>query len=635
VVAFVQDRDGGIRPGRDTVTTEILRRRAEIERDIEGRTICDHLRETAESSGGAPALSDRAGDGTGWQTLTWGQTRQRVLELAAGFAALGLAKGERVALMLPNRSEHILADLATVHAGGTPVTFYATLAADQIAYVAGDCDARIAVLDGAAELARWQQVLDRLPGVKKIIVRDPAACPAGDQYLTWDAFAALGRERFAADPGAVSARIAAVGPEDPVTLLYTSGTTGNPKGVLLTHHNVLYEVVVTVANGSVAAGGRSVSYLPLAHIAERMLTIYLPVATAGHVHFCPVATELIGVVGAAKPTGFFGVPRVWEKVRAGIQALLTMEQDESKREAVARALDTGRRYVESRQLGRSVPPGLDEEFARADQAVLAPIRSLLGLGETEAVASAAAPLPPDVSAFFAGLGMAILDVYGMTETTGAFTANTPAEYKLGTVGRVFAGMEVRIAEDGEILARGPLTTPGYLNLPEQTAALIDADGWLHTGDIGRLDDDGFLSVVDRKKELIITAGGENISPAAIENLLVAHPLIGQALAFGDMRPYVVALLTLDGEVAPAWAKAHGVEAASLAELAAHPVVLAAVGEAVSAANERLARVQQVKRWRLLPVEWTADTEELTPTLKLKRRIVHAKYADDIDGLYTG
>ena len=617
------------------MTTEILQRRAEIERDIEGRTICDHLRETAENSGGAPALSDQAGDGTGWQTLTWGQTRQQVLELAAGFAALGLAKGERVALMLPNRSEHILADLATVHAGGTPVTFYATLAADQIAYVAGDCDARIAVLDGAAELVRWQQILDRLPGVKKIIVRDPAACPAGDQYLTWDAFAALGQERFAADPGAVTARIAAVGPEDPVTLLYTSGTTGNPKGVLLTHHNVLYEVAAAASTGSVATEVRWVSYLPLAHIAERMFSIYLPVATAGHVHFCPQPTELVRLLGVVRPTSFFGVPRVWEKVRAGIQALLTMEQDEGKREAVARAMDTGRRYVQSRQFGHSAPPGLEEEFARADQAVLGPIRSLLGLGEAQVVSSAAAPLPPDVGDFFAGLGMTILDIYGMTETTGAFTSNTPGVFKLGTVGRVFPGMEVRIAGDGEICVRGPITTPGYLNLPEQTAALIDADGWLHTGDIGRLDDDGFLSVVDRKKELIITAGGENVSPAAIENLLVAHPLIGQALAFGDMRPYVVALLTLDGEVAPAWAKAHGVEAASLPELAAHPVVLAAVGEAVSAANERLARVQQVKRWRLLPVEWTADTEELTPTLKLKRRIVHAKYADDIDGLYAG
>jgi long-chain acyl-CoA synthetase len=617
------------------VTTEILQRRAEIERDIEGRTICDHLRETAENSGDAPALSDQAGDGTGWQTLTWGQTRQQVLELAAGFAALGLAPGERVALMLPNRSEHILADLATVHAGGTPVTFYATLAAEQIAYIAGDCDTRIAVLDGATELARWQQILDGLPGVKKIIVRDPAACPAGDQYLTWDAFAALGKERFAADPGAVTARIAAIGPEDPVTLLYTSGTTGNPKGVPLTHHNVLYEVAAAVSTGSVASGVRWVSYLPLAHIAERMFSIYLPVATAGHVHFCPQPTELVRLLGVVKPTSFFGVPRVWEKVRAGIQALLTMEQDQTKREAVARAMDTGRRYVQSRQFGHSAPPGLDEEFARADQAVLGPIRSLLGLGEAEVVSSAAAPLPPDVGDFFAGLGMTILDIYGMTETTGAFTSNTPDAFKLGTVGRVFPGMEVQIAEDGEICVRGPITTSGYLNLPEQTVALIDADGWLHTGDIGRLDDDGFLSVVDRKKELIITAGGENVSPAAIENLLVAHPLIGQALAFGDRRPYVVALLTLDGEVAPAWAKAHGVEATSLPELAASPVVLAAVGEAVSAANERLARVQQVKRWRLLPVEWTAETEELTPTLKLRRRIVHAKYADVLDTLYDG
>jgi long-chain acyl-CoA synthetase len=623
--------------GRTTVTTEILQRRAEIEREIAGRTVCDLLRAAAESSGDAPALSNQApGAGGGWQTLTWGQTRQQVLELAAGFAALGLAKGERVALMLPNCAEHVLADLGALHAGGTPVTFYATLAAEQIAYVAVDCDVRIAVLDGAGELARWQQVLDRLPGLEKIIVRDPAACPAGDQYLTWTDLTALGQERFAAEPGSVTARIAAIRPEDPVTLLYTSGTTGNPKGVLLTHHNVLYEVVVTIANGSVATmGGRSVSYLPLAHIAERMITIYLPLATAGHVHFCPVATELIGVVGAVKPTGFFGVPRVWEKVRAGIQGLLTMEQDESKREAVARAMDTGRRYVESRQLGHSAPPGLDEEFARADQAVLAPIRSLLGLGEAESVASAAAPLPPDVSEFFAGLGMPILDVYGMTETTGAFTANTPDAYRLGTVGRVFRGMEVRIAGDGEILVRGPLTTPGYLNLPDQTAALIDAEGWLHTGDIGRLDEDGFLSVVDRKKELIITSGGENVSPAAIENLLVAHPVIGQALAFGDRRPYVVALLTLDGEVAPAWARAHGIGAGSLAELATDPAVLAEVGAAVGAANERLARVQQVKRWRLLPVEWTADTEELTPTLKLKRRVVHAKYADDIDGLYTG
>ena len=613
------------------MTAEILQRRAEIERQISGSTVCDLLERIAGDEGEAPAFSDEAGDG--WQTLTWAQAHQRVRQLAAGFAALGLAPGERVALMLPNRSEHVLADLAAVFAGGLGVTFYATLAPEQIAFVAADCDAKIAVLDGAGELARWQPVLDQLPALEKIIVLDPAACPAGEPYLTWDAFAALGEQQQAADPELISARAAAIMPDDPAALLYTSGTTGNPKGVLLTHRNIAYELAAADSLGLITHGVRWVSYLPLAHIAERMFSIYLPIFTAGHVHFCPDTTQLVRVVGKVRPTAFFGVPRVWEKVRAGIESLFALEQDEGKRAAVAQAMETGRRYVESCQYGRVTPSELAAEFEAADAAVLAPIRGLLGLDQAEIVSSAAAPLPPDVAAFFSGLGMKILDIYGMTETTGAFTTNTPDAFKLGTVGQVHPGIEVRIAEDGEICMRGPLCTPGYLNRPDLTADLIDADSWLHTGDIGSMDADGFLSVVDRKKELIITAGGENIAPAGIENLLVAHPLIGQALAFGDRRKYVVALLTLDGEVAPAWAKARGIEAGSLAALAADPVVHAEISGAVAAVNERLARVQQVKRWRLLPVEWTAETEELTPTLKLRRRIVHAKYSDVLDTLY--
>jgi long-chain acyl-CoA synthetase len=615
------------------MTAQILQQRAGIERAVGSRTLCDLFGRTAAEAGDAPAFSNEAGDS--WQTLTWAQAHRQVRELAAGFAALGLAPGERVALMMPNRTEHVLADLAAVHAGGLGVTIYATLAPEQIAFVAGDCDARIAVLDGAGELARWQPVLPRLPGLKTIIVRDAAACPAGEPYLTWDAFAALGKERYAADPDLVGDRVAAIGIDDPVALLYTSGTTGNPKGVLLTHHNVGYELACAQDMGLIPDRARWVSYLPLAHIAERMFSIYLPIHTGTHVHFCPDPTQLVRVVGKVRPNGFFGVPRVWEKIRAGIESLFTLEQDPAKRAAVAKAMDTGRRYVQACQYGHTMPPGLEDEFAAADAAVLAPIRGLLGLGDAEVVSSAAAPLPPEVAAFFSGLGMKILDIYGMTETTGAFTTNTPGAFKLGTVGRPYPGMEVRIAADGEILVRGPLTTPGYLNRPDLTADLIDAEGWLHTGDIGRLDEDGFLSVVDRKKELIITAGGENIAPAAIESLLVAHPLIGQALAYGDRRKYVVALLTLDGEVAPAWARARGIESGSLAGLAADPLVLAEVGAAVSAANERLARVQQVKQWRLLPVEWTAETEELTPTLKLRRRIVHAKYADVLDTLYDG
>ncbi len=613
---------------------QILDQRAEIERLAGGRTFCDLLTETADQYGDFPAYSDT--DGGPWHTITWAETRELALQAAAGFIALGLQQGERVAMMLPNRTEHVLSDFGTMHAGGVPVTFYATLAPEQIAYMAGNCDARIAVVDGAGELERWRSVLGELPGLTKIIVRDAAACPAEPLFLSWDALLALGARRQAEHPGEVAERVASIKPADPVTLLYTSGTTGHPKGVIITHDSALYEVLAAEVNGIGIKNVRWVSYLPLAHIAERMFTVYLAVANVGHVHFCHDASaQLVGTVGAVKPTAFFGVPRVWEKFQAGISALLAADPDEAKRATVAAAMKTGLAYVRSCQYGQQTPPELAAEFAAAEASVLRPIRELLGMGEVGIAISAAAPLPPDVGDFFACLGMPMLDVYGMTETTGAFTNNTPDAFKLGTVGRTAPGIEVKTADDGEILCRGPLNTPGYLNLPEQTAELIDADGWLHTGDIGSIDEDGFVRVVDRKKELIITAGGENVSPAAVENLLVAHPLIGQALAYGDRRPYLVAILTLDGGVAPAWAKARGIEAGSLAELAANPAVLEAVGQAVAEANSRLARVQQVKYWELLPVEWTAESEELTPTLKLKRRVVHAKYADIIDRLYAG
>ncbi|TMR33116.1 AMP-dependent synthetase/ligase [Actinomadura geliboluensis] len=608
-------------------------REAESDQAVAGQTVCTNLAATVERHGGRPAYADRI-DGE-WRTLTWADTRTRALEAAAGFAALGLEPGDVVALMMPNRSEHVLADLGAVHAGGVPTTVYATLAPDQIAFVAGDCAAKYAVLDGRAQLDRWQPVLDRLPDLRKVIVVDAAACPDGDRYLSWEAFTALGRERLAADPAGIERRWRAVKPEDTVTLLYTSGTTGDPKGVLITHSMVLHEAEMVERSSVLPEHPAGVSYLPFAHIADRVLSYYLPIRLASHVHFCPDPAQLTSVLAEVRPHSFFGVPRVWEKIMAGIQAVLSAEQDEAKKQAVAAALEAGRAYVTAQEFGNTLTPEITAAFERADRAVLTPMRALLGLDRVRQASSAAAPLPVEVARFFSGLGLKIFDAYGMTETTGAITANLADSFKLGTVGRPFAGVELKLAEDGEILVRGATCTPGYLNRPDATADLIDADGWVRTGDVGRLDADGFLTVVDRKKELIITAGGENIAPSLIENHLKEHPLIGQALAFGDRRPYVVALITLDGEVAPVWAAAHGIDTTDLAALAEHPVVREEVARAVEDANARLARVQQVKKWRLLPAEWTAESEELTPTLKLKRRVVHTKYSPDIDALYAG
>ncbi|MFI9841685.1 AMP-dependent synthetase/ligase [Nonomuraea sp. NPDC051941] len=609
---------------------EDLEVRAEIERQIAGRTVCERLRHAAEQHPDAPAYSDP--DGDGWTTLTYAQARQRVLEIAAGFVALGLEPGESVAVMMVNRSEHVLADLGAVHAGGVGCTVYSTFAPEQIAFVAGDVAARYAVLGGPAELARWQPVLSQLDGLRRIIMLEGA--PADERFMSWEDFLELGRARLAAAPAEVEARMSAVTPGDVVTVLYTSGTTGMPKGVPLTHANVFYEVAATDRITNLPVRGTQISYLTYAHIAERILSLYLPLVKVSHVHFCTDLANLGKTLGQVRPMMFFGVPRVWEKMMARLLAVLAT-QPEEQQAAVRQAMRAGAAYVEAGQYGRTITPEIQAAYEQADASLLSIIRGMIGFDRAEWTATGAAPLPAEVQHFYAGLGLKVIDVYGMTETTGAFTGNSPSRYRLGTVGRAEPGVEIRIAEDGEILTRSPLNTRGYVNRPEATAELIDDGGWLHTGDIGTVDEDGFYRVVDRKKELIITAGGENISPAEIENHLKEHMLVGQALAYGDNRPHPVALLTLDGEVAPGWAQARGIAFASLAELAEHPEVMKEVETAVEAANAKLARVQQVKKWALLGTEWTAETEELTPSLKLKRRIIHAKYADVIEGLYSG
>ncbi|MBO0842982.1 MAG: long-chain fatty acid--CoA ligase, partial [Nocardioides sp.] len=517
-----------------------------------------------------------------------------------------------------------------LHAGAVPVTVYSTLSPTQVAWYARKVRPKVVVLEGATELERWAEALaDPELGDLSVVVVDEGSGGA----LRWSELVDRGRARRTASPAELAGRAAEVRPEDPATILFTSGTTGDPKGVVLTHTNVLYEVVSADRANALEGEAITLSYLPLAHIAERVLGLYFPQVHGGHVHLVGDLGSLVTELSAVRPTRFFGVPRVWEKIMTGVSARLAAEPDEARRQAVSDAMAVGRRWVEAQQAGGEVPADLAEQYAAADATVLTPLRSLLGLDRAEWTVSAAAPMPAEVASFFAGLGLKMLDVYGMTETTAAICAGRNSDFKLNTVGRPYPGIEIRIADDGEILARGPVLTPGYLDNAAATAKLIDADGWVHTGDIGYYDDDGFLRVVDRKSEMIINTYGKNIAPSVIEGHLKESPLVGHAMVVGEGRPYLVALLTLDPEVAPAVAAALGVTG-SLADLAASPVVLETVQEAVDAANALVSRPEQVKRFALLPGEWTAETLELTPTLKLKRRVISSTYAEAIEKLYA-
>jgi long-chain acyl-CoA synthetase len=577
------------------------------------------LAETVAARGGEPAYSDRHA-AKGWRTLTWAEVVGTARQVAGALIDRGVQPGDTVALMCSNRVEHVIADLGAVHAGATPMTVYATLAPETVRYIAGHSLPTAVVLEGQDQLDRWALALAECPSIKVVVVVDGTPCD-DPRAITWEELVAGGSD--------CSDRCAAIRTDDPLTVLYTSGTTGDPKGVVLTHRNVLTSVRAGLEAGGITDAGVSISYLPFAHIAERNLGMYGPQVQGAHVYLVDDPAALPAALGQVHPTRFFGVPRVWEKVMAGVSALLAANPDPK----VTAAMETAQQWVAAKENGGVPSAELEQAFAEADSTVLQGIRGFLGLDRLEWAASAAAPMPVEVARFFAGLGIIIYDVYGMTETTGSVTANTPSAFKLGTVGRPMPGVELRLADDGEIQVRGPIVTPGYLHQPDATAALIAPDGWLGTGDIGVVDDDGYYSVVDRKKEMIITSSGKNIAPSNIENLLKESPLVGHAYAAGDGKSYVVALLTLDPDVAPVVAAKAGIEGLSVAELAEHPTIRAMLSEAVERANARLSRPEQVKRFEVLPTEWTAESEELTPTLKLKRRVVSSKYSDVLDRLY--
>lgn len=583
------------------------------------------LLRNAEDHGDHPALSWRATPEGEWTTLTWREARRKVAVLAAGYTALGVRRGEHVLMMMGNRPEHWLSDLALVHIGAVPITVYGTSAPEQIAHIARHSRARFAIIEGARELERWEPLLtDPDAPIERLVVVE--AADAGP-HRTYGSLHATGGRLF--DPDAFEKGWRESRADDPLTVVYTSGTTGDPKGVRITHRNVVLNGVALDAVVELPDFVEHISYLPFAHVAERMLGIYLPVFRASHVHLCADPTAVAATARELRPAQFFGVPRVWEKLAASVKAVLAGLPQE-QRESIEAANETTRARVDCVERGEEPPADLERAYREAKEKVIGPLLSLAGFDRLVWTASAAASMPLDVVRFWAGFDIVIMDAWGLTETTGVVTINTPAAFRLGSVGRPLDGLEIRTTDDGEILVRGATVFDGYLLPDGGVESACDADGWFATGDVGRIDEDGFLWLTDRKKELIVTSTGKNVSPALVENTLKEHPLIGQALVHGDGRSYLVALLVLDAEMAPVWAAGHGITG----DLLASEAVQEEVERAVEAANARLNRTEQIKRYRLLGEEWGPETGELTPSLKLRRRVIREKYAQAIDGLYS-
>ena len=564
---------------------------------LRAATVGEAFQATAEAHPGRIALRTKGDE----LSITWREYAQKVRETAAGLAALGLERGHTMALLLTNRPEFHWFDAAALHLGATPFSLYNTYTPEQIQYQVSDAGARILVTEEA-----FADRVEGLHGIEHLIVVERDPLPEAQAGFEFDA------------------AWRAVEPDDLLTLIYTSGTTGPPKGVELTHANLVAGITGFDQVIAFPDEGRMVSWLPMAHIAERACSHYLPMFVGFSTTCCPNPREVVAYLPDVRPSWFFAVPRIWEKLKAALEAGIEAEQDAAKQQATRWALDVGLRKVRAEQAGEPVSEELAAEHARADELVLSKIRAHLGLDAVESVNVGAAPTPREVIEFFHALGIPVAELWGMSETTGYGTCNPPEKIKIGTVGPPAPGAEIRLDDDGEVLIRGPFVMTGYRNQPDKTREALDADGWLHTGDIGELDEDGYLKLVDRKKELIISAGGKNMSPANIEaKLKAASPVIGQAIAIGDGRPYNVALLTLDPDVAPAYEERHGREA-----------LLAEVERGVEAANDRLARVEQIKRHRLLEDEWQPGGDELTPTMKLKRRPIHEKYAKEIEELYA-
>jgi len=609
---------------------------AKARRAVGARTMTEAFRLTVEDHPDRVAVRTKDDE----VSLTWAQLRDRVDALAGGLAGLGVGRGDSVALMLGNRPEFHIADLAAMTLGATPFSIYPTFTAGQIAFVVGDAGAKLAIVE-ESHLERFREARAQLPMIETVVVVEGAR---GDDTVAWD-------DVEGADPGFdAEPHWRAAEPEDVLTLIYTSGTTGPPKGVQLVHRNIMAAVLVADDVIQFPDGSKVISWLPAAHVAERNAHHYLPIVFAMTITCCPNPREIVAYLPAVKPTWFFAVPRIFEKLKAGLEGHLSTQGEQT-----VGWLTAARRKVELEQAGEPVPDDVAATAAEGDEQLFSGLRAMLGLDEAISVNAGAAPTPRDVLVFFHAIGIPLAELWGMSETCGVGAVNPPERVRIGTVGPPSLGVEMRLAASesgderrgeagdelarqtrgrGELLVRGDVVMTGYRNQPDKTAEALDSDGWLHTGDIAEFDEEGYVKIVDRKKEIIINAAGKNMSPANIESALKgAGPIIGQIAVIGDARAYNTALVVLDSDFAPAFAAQQGLEGRSLEDLAEEEAVRAAVQAAVDKGNAELARVEQVKKFTILRGDWAPGGDELTPTMKLKRKPIAEKYQAEIEAMY--
>ena len=587
------------------------------------RTVTQAFRNTVARRGDTVAVKD-LDENTVW---SWVELQTRVDLLAGGMVALGVRRGDTVAILMRNRPEFHLVDLGALTAGATPFSIYSTFTSEQMRHLLVDSGTRL-IFTEAAFLAQAREVAAQVDREIQIVVVDASPETASDSSGVLDL-----EHVISLDPafdGAAATRLTR--PDEILTIIYTSGTTGPPKGVQLTHHNMVVATRATMAVTDLPEPGRALSWLPAAHVAERHAHHYLPLMYGLTITTCADPGRLVEALRAARPHWFFAVPRIWEKFKATLEAAMANEPEE-RREALEASLRDGVRMLQLQQSGDPVPDELAAVAAENDKATFASWRESLGLHETLVLNVGAAPTPASVFEFFHAIGLPVAEIWAMSETSGTGTGNRPGQVRIGTVGTPAPGVEVKLDIDGEILVRSEVVMAGYRNLPDATAEALDEFGWLHTGDLGRLDD-GYLTIVGRKKEIMINSAGKNMSPINIESEIVsAHPLIEQVVCVGDSRAFNGALITVDPVFAAAWARQHGLESLSVRELEQHDDLRGTVADAIARANEKLARFEQVRRFAIVPGNWVPGGDELTPTMKLRRKPIFHKYAEVISELY--